>query len=118
MNAKELIEMTIAELKRNNMLRLNQTSSFQKTEKILYMFPDIEDIEEPFLERVKLSLEKLEVDEMEIIQMKYFDKMTHEEIAEELDVDTSTITRRKNKAVKRLSFMLFPSDAINELLNE
>ena len=118
MNAKELIEMTIAELKRNNMIRLNQTNSFQKTEKILYMFPDIEDIDEPFLERVKESLKKLEVDEMEIIEMKYFEKMTHEEIAEKIDVDTSTVTRRKNKAVKRLSFILFPSDAINELLNE
>lgn len=118
MNAKEIVEMTVAELKRQNMIRVSQTNTFQKTEKILYMFPDIEDVEEPFLERVKTSLNKLDEDEMELIQLKYFEKMTHEEIAEELDVDTSTVTRRKNKAVKRLSFMLFPSDAINELLNE
>ena len=119
MNTKEIVQMTIAELKRNNMIRISQTSSFQKTEKILYMFPDIEDVDDPFMVRVRESLDKIRTDEdFEIIDMKYFQKMTHEEIAEFIDVDPSTVTRRKNRIVKRLSFMLFPSEAINELLNE
>jgi RNA polymerase sigma factor (sigma-70 family) len=93
-------------------------SSFQKTEKILYIFPDIEEVNEPFLNRLRECLERLKDDEdFDIIDMKYFQQMTHEEIAEFIDVDPSTVTRRKNRIVKRLSFMLFPSDAINELLN-
>ena len=119
MNTKEIVQMTVAELKRNNMIRLSQTSSFQKTEKLLYIFPDIEDVDEPFLNRLRECLERLKDDEdFDLIDMKYFQKMTHEEIAEFIDVDPSTVTRRKNRIVKRLSFMLFPSDAINELLNE
>mgnify|MGYP003290905991 CR=1 FL=1 len=119
MNTKEIVQMTIAELKRNNMIRLSQMSSFQKTEKILYMFPDIEEVNEPFLNRLRECLERLkDDDDFDIIDMKYFQQMTHEEIAEFIDVDPSTVTRRKNRIVKRLSFMLFPSDAINELLND
>ena len=119
MNTKEIVQMTVAELKRNNMIRLSQTSSFQKTEKLLYIFPDISDVDEPFLNRLRECLERLKDDEdFEIIDMKYFQKMTHEEIAEFIDVDPSTVTRRKNRIVKRLSFMLFPSEAINELLND
>lgn len=118
-STKEIVQMTIAELKRNNMFKVSQTNVFQKTEKILYMFPDIADVEEDFVIRLRECLERLKSDEdFEIIDMKYFQKMTHEEIAELIDVDTSTVTRRKNRIVKRLSFMLFPSDAINELLNE
>ena len=119
MNTKEIVQMTIAELKRNNMIRLSQTSVFQKTEKLLYMHPDISDVDEPFVIRLNDCLNKLQDDEdFEIIDMKYFQKMTHEEIAEFIDVDPSTVTRRKNRIVKRLSFMLFPGDAINELLND
>ena len=118
-NTREIVQMTVAELRRNNMLKTNRTSSFQKTEKILYVYPDIADVDEPFLCLLNKSLEKLKSDpDFEILEMKYFQKMTHEEIAELIDVDTSTVTRRKNKIVKRLSFMLFPSDAINELIND
>ena len=119
MNTKEIVQMTIAELKRNNMIRTSQTSSFQKTEKILYIYPDIEGVDEPFIKRVNDCLDRLKDDEdFDIIDMKYFQKMTHEEIAEFIGVDPSTVTRRKNRIVKRLSFMLFPSEAINELLND
>lgn len=117
MEAKEIIDMTIEQLKRNNMIRMSHTSTFQKTEKILYIYNDLEGVDDPFLTRLRESLDKLKNDrDFEIIDMKYFQKMTHEEIAEFIDVDTSTVTRRKNRIVKRLSFMLFPSDAINELL--
>lgn len=116
---KEIIQMTIAELRRNNMIRISQTNVFQKTEKILYMYTDIYDVEDPFLVNLEKALNKIKDDpDFEIIEMKYFQKMTHEEIAELIDVDPKTVTRRKNKIVKRLSFILFPSEAIGELLND
>lgn len=91
---------------------------FRKTEKILYIYPDIIEHENEFLNTIDDALRKLsEVDEI-IIQRKYFDKKTHEEIAEELDVDPRTVTRKKNRIIKRLSFILFPDEAIEELKNE
>lgn len=116
---EKIIKQTVEELKRNKLIRTSQTSVFQKTEKILYIYPDIIDEDEPFLNRLNKSLKKIECDpDYEIIELKYFKKLTHEEIAELLDVDPKTVTRRKNKIIKRLSFMLFPSEAINELINE
>ena len=91
---------------------------FRKTEKLLYIYPDILDHENDFIDRLKESIDKFSDDDRLIIEMKYFEKMTHEEIAEELNIDPKTVTRRKNRIIKRLSFMLFPDDAIEELKNE
>ena len=91
---------------------------FRKTEKLLYVYPDISDHENDFIDRLKESIDKFSDSDRLIIDMKYFEKMTHEEIAEELDIDPKTVTRRKNRIIKRLSFMLFPDEAIEELKNE
>ncbi len=53
----------------------------------------------------------------EIIPMKYFKGMTHEEIGIHFEVDSSTVTRNKNRLVKRLSIQLFPSEVINEMMS-
>lgn len=92
--------------------------SFRKTEKILYIYPDIMNHDNDFIDALKESINKLSESDYLIIEYKYFNKMTHEEIAEELDIDPKTVTRRKNRIIKRLSFMLFPDDAIEELKNE
>ena len=85
---------------------------FRKTEKLLYIYPDIIDHDNEFLKRLEKSFERFSEDDRLIIEMKYFEKMTHEEIAEEMDIDPKTVTRRKNRIIKRLSFMLFPDEAI------
>jgi DNA-directed RNA polymerase specialized sigma subunit len=51
----------------------------------------------------------------EIIPMKYFEGMSHEEIGFEFEVDTATITRNKNRLVKRLSIQFFPDEVLNEM---
>ena len=91
---------------------------FRKTEKLLYIYPDIFDHDNEFLKILDKSLERFSEDDRLIIEMKYFEKMTHEEIAEEMDIDPKTVTRRKNRIIKRLSFMLCPDEAIEELKNE
>lgn len=119
MNVEHIVKMTIDELKRNNMLRVSKTNVFQKTEKILYIYPDMTKVNDSFIQEVEKSLANLKNDpDYRIVELKYFDKRTHEEIAEIIGVDPKTVTRRKNRIIKRLSFMLFPCEAINELLNE
>ena len=115
-NIKEIVESVVAELLSQNLIRVSSTSVFQKTEKLLYIYEDIEEVNEPLVRTLNNALEKLRGDpDFDIIELKYFEKRSHEEIAEVLDVDPRTITRRKNRIIKRLSFMLFPSEAINEL---
>ena len=91
---------------------------FRKTEKLLYIYPDILDHDNEFLKILEKSFNKFSQEDRLIIELKYFEKMTHEEIAEEMDIDPKTVTRRKNRIIKRLSFMLFPDEAIEELKNE
>ena len=91
---------------------------FRKTEKTLYVYPDIVGHDNEFLRILEESFEKFSESDYQIIECKYFDKMTHEEIAENMGIDPKTVTRRKNRIIKRLSFMLFPDEAIEELKNE
>lgn len=115
-NIKEIVELVVEELHSRNMLRVSSTNVFQKTEKILYIYDDIKEVDEPFVRTLNNALEKLRGDpDFDIIELKYFEKRTHEEIAEVLDIDRKTVTNRKNRIIKRLSFILFPSEAINEL---
>jgi len=49
--------------------------------------------------------------------MKYFESKTREEIAEELEVDVSTITRNKNRLINTLKITLFSDEVIYELFS-
>lgn len=53
----------------------------------------------------------------ELIRLKYFEGLTHEEISCELEVDVSTITRNKNRLVNTLKIYLFTDDSIIELFD-
>lgn len=117
-DTKEIVRLTVEELKRQNLIRTSNASVFQKTEKILYVLADIEDTDDPFIQTINDGLERISDDsDFEIIELKYFEKLTHEEIAEAMGIDPKTVTRRKNRIIKRLSFILFPSEAIHELIN-
>lgn len=73
---------------------------------------------EQYIKIIDDALDKLKNDKFyEIIPMKYFKGMTHEEIGEVFEVDTSTIGRNKNRLIKKLSIQLFPDDALNEMLS-
>lgn len=50
-----------------------------------------------------------------IIELKYFDKKSYEEIAEFLACDVSTISRNKNRLINTIKIRLFPNTFINEL---
>jgi RNA polymerase sigma factor (sigma-70 family) len=52
-----------------------------------------------------------------IIQLKYFDEKTREEIAELMGVDVSTITRNKNRLINMLKITLFSDEVIYEIFS-
>ena len=52
-----------------------------------------------------------------ILEMRYFEGKTLEEIAFEFSCDHSTISRNKNRLVKELSIQIFPDDVVNEIMN-
>ena len=52
-----------------------------------------------------------------ILEMRYFEGRTQEDIADELGCSQKTISINKNRLVKELSMRLFPNQAINEMLH-
>ena len=133
MTAKQLIELTVkhtvSELKRAGMIRENKLNSYQKTEKILYMYPKMKKIvgeyeidglkiTRKFIRLIDDALTGISDDPyFEIIKMKYFDGKTHEEIAEYFDVQPAAISKQRKRLINRLRGVIFSDDFISELYN-
>lgn len=92
-------------------------SEVEKLEdKIQSIESTIHDTEE-HIQTLDEALDKLKDDKFfKIIEMKYFDGMTHEEIGFEFEVDATTIGRNKTRLIKELAILLFPDDVLNEIL--
>lgn len=97
---KEIIEMTIKELKKEHMLKETMDAIYvDVSERLTKYYRNGEtDL------KIKLALEEFKDDlYIEILYLYYRDNMTIERIAEELGVDISTVTRNK----KRLCISLY-----------
>ena len=70
-----------------------------------------------YINFIDTSLNRLKDDKFfQIIEMKYFKDMTHEEIGFKLEVDASTVSRNKNRLINKLAIYLFPDDKLNEMM--
>ena len=133
MTAKQLIDQavkqTVAELKRAGMIRENRLNSFQKTERILYEYPkfkkivteykfDDMTITPKFVSMIDDALQSISDDPYyKIIELKYFDGWTHEQIAEYFDVQPAAISKQRTKLINRIRAGIFSDDFISELYN-
>ena len=133
MTANELIEKTVkrtvSELKRSGMIRENRLNSFQKTEKILSLYPQMKrnvlkydfdglKITAEFVKLIDEALAGISHDPYyEIIPMKYFDGKTHEQIAEHFDVQPAAISKQRKRLINQLRGVIFSDDFIMELFN-
>ena len=133
MTAKELInqavKQTVAELKRAGMIRENRLNSFQKTEKILFLYPQMKrNVSEYDFDGLKITNDFVKlIDEAlagishdpyyDIIPMKYFDGKTHEQIAEHFDVQPAAISKQRKRLINQLRGVIFSDDFITELFD-
>lgn len=118
--ARKTARVFVSELKRKDMVKNNTLNSFKKTEKVLYEYPTwVEsDSEETlrFCALIEKALKHIENDPyFEIIELKYFKRWTHEQIAEYFDVDVSVISKRRKKLIDKLRPIIFSDDFISEL---
>lgn len=66
---------------------------------------------------VERSMELLKNDPyFAILEMRYFDNRTLEDIAAYFNCDTSTVSRNRSRLVKELSLRLFPDDVVTEYM--
>jgi RNA polymerase sigma factor (sigma-70 family) len=68
-----------------------------------------------YIEIIEDALNKIKDDKYyNIIEMKYFNKLTREQIAEYFNVDVATISRNKNRLVNIIRIYLFSDEVICE----
>ena len=127
MNIDDLIKKTAKETARETLEQLkvkcqkeSQLGSFKKTERILYEYPNWQNIDAAdtvkFCNLVENALISISADPYyKIIELKYFQKWTHERIAEYFNVDVSVISKRRTKLIISLRSIIFSADFIKEL---
>lgn len=118
--AKKTARAVVAEFKRAGMIKENRLDSFKKTERILYEYPRWRksNLEETtrFCTLVQNALDSISDDPyFQIIELKYFQKWTHERIAEYFNVDVSVISKRRTKLINQLRPIIFSDDFIREI---
>lgn len=134
MTAKQLIDLavkqTIAELQRAGMIRENRLDSFKKTERILYEYPKFKKIVNEykfddlvitpkFVKMIDDALQDIADDPyFQIIELKYFNGWTHEQIAEYFNVQPAAISKQRTKLINRIRAGIFSDDFISELYND
>lgn len=118
----ETARATVREMKRADMIKDNRLGSFKKTERALYEYAawiDVEEVSEltkTFCRLVQRALTRIRDDPYyQIIELKYFERWTHERIAEFYDVDVSVISKRRTKLINQLRPLIFSDDFIREL---
>lgn len=125
MNVVEVIDRTaravVAEFKRTGLLNECKLGTFKKTEKVLYNYPEWKQIDSKdtkrFVDLIDRALDRIRDDQyFELIELKYFKGLTHEQIAEYFDVDEKTIRYQRTKLIERLRPIIFSDEFIRELI--
>ena len=123
MNIKEIIEITVNEtvkkLQSERLIKEKKLSTYKKAEKFLYNYPmwkkDPEAVQ--MCGRIEKALKAVENDYyFEIIKCKYFNKMTLEQIAEIFDINTSVVSRHRQRLVNEIKGFLFPEEYVKEII--
>lgn len=98
--------------------------SYERTEMILYEYPYLNKTilgkdSNKYIERVQAALDSIKDDPYsQIIELKYFQKWTHERIAEFYDVDVSVISKHRKKLINKIRPQFFPEIFVKELFEE
>ena len=67
-----------------------------------------------FMGQINAALGHLSTDEQLTVKSLYILQMTQEEAAEATDCDVSTISRRKRRALERLTLLLYPDQYLQD----
>lgn len=114
------VNTTIAKIKTTGILNDKRKTAFQKTEEVLKKYPEFKKIRSKKAVRLTIridnAIKELANDPyIDIIRLFYFENMTRESIAGELNTSVRTVGRNKRRLVNELKVMLFADDVIYEL---
>jgi RNA polymerase sigma factor (sigma-70 family) len=103
-------------------VKAKQQASFKKTEKVLYCYPiwltqvEFSERTRRMCELIEKALAQISNDRYyDIIELKYFKKYTHEQLAEYFDINVSVISRHRTRLINELRPIIFSDEYIQEL---
>lgn len=116
----ETVNATVLKLKLAGLMKDDRKNAFQKTEEILRNYNGFTLSDQPntkkLLHRVNEALTMIKDDPYyDLIRLFYIEGHTREEVAEELNTSTTTISRNKTRLVNKIKSVLFSDDFILEL---
>ncbi|MCR0569376.1 hypothetical protein MKC54_11030 [[Clostridium] innocuum] len=89
---------------------------FKKAEKLLYLYADCS---ETCYKKLDKAVKSIQNDKYyPLIEMRFFKKMTYEEIAESMGLAVKTIYKHKRRLVERVADALYADEIIKEILRE
>lgn len=116
--AEEAATKAVNKLRSTGHIRYYFQDSYKKTEELLTLIPKLPD-DHPEKIRVMNAMKVIEDDEYYgVIESRYFENMTLDELAEIYDCQSKTIGKNRIRLVKILTKELFPEDVVKELLSK
>lgn len=118
---KRTVDATVLQLKAAGLLGNDSKTAFEKTEALLYQYPKLKELDEPYARRVVQEIDACLAAAaaepyVDVIRLYYFAGLTNVACAMELICDERTARRYRRKLVEQFSVRLASEDFIRELL--
>ena len=118
----ETVTTTVLQLKAAGLLGNDSKTAFEKTEALLYQYPKLKDLDEPYARRVVKEVEACLADAqnepyVKVISLYYFAGLTNVACAMDLMCDERTCRRYRRKLVQQFAVRLASDEFIRELLS-
>ena len=116
--AEQTAARTVRKLKEAGRITYNFSTSFKKTEEVLFLYPKLPE-DNPERKRIEKALEKIADDDYkDVIASRYFDGLSIREISDIYDCKYQNISKQRNKLVRILAAELFPEDVLREVMQK
>ena len=117
----DTVNTTVLKLKAAGLLKDDTKTAYQKTEVLLWQYPELKKVAEPYARRVVAEIDACLADAasdpyVDVIRLYYFKCLTNVACAKELICDERTCRRYRKQLVEKFSTRLASDDFIRELL--
>lgn len=117
----DTVQTTVLQLKAAGLLKDGTKSAYEKTEALLYQYPELCKVNEPYAQRVVREIDACLADAesdpyLDVIRLYYFAGLKNAACADTMCCDERTARRNRVALVKRFSARLASDDFIRELL--
>lgn len=114
------VNQTVLKLKMAGLMKDDGKTAAQKTEELLKNYNAFKQSEQPYtiklVDQIDNAVNTIADDPyIDIIKLYYFEGVTIERVAEQINCSVRTVSRNKNRLIDKLKVILFSDRVIEEL---